>query len=166
MRSSILVGGLLIVLAAPSPAATAADDAGVEFFEKKIRPILVEHCYECHSATAKKLKGELLLDTRAGVRKGGESGPALVPGKPNESRLIKAVRYSRDELKMPPKGKLPAAVIADLEHWIAIGAPDPREVSTTAKSGSIDFEAAKKHWAYQPIRKPALPQVKHQDWPS
>src|SRR5436190_19921013 len=107
---------------APVPSA-----AGLEFFEKNVRPVLVRHCYSCHSAEAKKLKGGLRLDSRDGLLKGGDSGPAVVPGKPEESRLIKAVRYADDELKMPPKEKLPAAVLADLEAWIKMGAPDPRE---------------------------------------
>lgn len=108
-----------------SPLSADADDAGVEFFEKKIRPLLVTHCSECHAADAKKLGGGLLLDSRDGVRKGGESGAAIVPGKPDESLLIKAVRYNDDSVKMPPKGKLPAAAIADLEEWVKRGAPDP-----------------------------------------
>src|SRR5580693_5148170 len=104
----------LILLAALAPV-LRAQDAGIEFFEKKIRPVLVEHCYECHAASAKKMRGGLLLDSRDGVRKGGDSGPALVPGDPDKSLLIKAVRYSDPETKMPKKGKLPAAVIANLE---------------------------------------------------
>src|SRR5579864_1010860 len=89
--------------------AKADDPVGIEFFERKIRPILVNHCYECHSHAAKKHKGKLYLDTIAGIRKGGESGPAVVPGKPDASWLLKAVRHQSDDLKMPPKGKLPAA---------------------------------------------------------
>src|SRR5262245_15328574 len=96
-----LIAGLLFC--APRAPSAASDDAGIEFFEKKIRPVLVAHCYECHSAKAKKLKGNLRLDSRDGVRKGGDTGPALVPGKPQDSLLIKAVRYTDDELKMPPK---------------------------------------------------------------
>jgi hypothetical protein len=142
------------------PFAGAADD-GIDFFEKKIRPILVEHCYQCHAKDAKKQRGGLLLDSRAGIRKGGDTGPAVVPGKPAESLLLKAVRHVDPELKMPPKGKLPDAVIADLEKWIALGAPDPRD-QKPSKTAGIDFEAAKKHWAYQPLRKPALPAVKNQ----
>src|SRR2546425_4460384 len=106
----------LRMLAAPlffaSPAA-AADEAGVHFFERKIRPVLVEHCYSCHSETAKKLRGGLRLDSRDGLRKGGDSGPALVPGYPDRSLLIKAVRYTDEHLHMPPKGKLPDTLLAD-----------------------------------------------------
>src|SRR5262245_37592082 len=113
-----------VALAALLPAARAADTAsGVEFFEKRIRPLLVQRCYECHSREAKSVKGELLLDSRAGVLKGGNSGPAVVPGEPGKSLLLKAVRHEIDDLKMPPKGKLSAAEIADLEAWIKMGAP-------------------------------------------
>src|SRR5947207_1936174 len=103
-----------------------AQDAGLDFFEKKIRPVLVEHCYSCHSTAAKKHKGGLLLDTREVIRKGGDSGPAVVPGQPADSWLIRAVHYTDPDVRMPPKGKLPAEVIADLERWIANGAADPR----------------------------------------
>lgn len=104
------------------------DADGFAFFEKNIRPVLVERCYQCHSAAAqqaKKLKGGLLLDTRDGVRTGGESGPAIVPGLADESLLVDAIRYEGP--KMPPDGKLPDATIADFVHWIEMGAPDPRD---------------------------------------
>src|SRR4051794_14612656 len=117
---------LLLVLAAGPASAAPPADAGTEFFEKKVRPVLAQHCYQCHSAQAKKLKGGLALDSRDGTRKGGETGPAVVPGKPDDSLLVKAVRYTHEGLKMPPKGKLPDAVIADLEAWVKAGAADPR----------------------------------------
>ena len=113
---------------ATGPGQTPPDPAGVQFFENKVRPVLVDNCYKCHSAKAqqaKKLKGELLLDTHDGLLKGGENGRPLVPGKPDESRLIMAVRYTDDDLKMPPKVKLSAEAIGDLEKWVAMGAPDP-----------------------------------------
>ncbi|MCI0681014.1 MAG: PSD1 and planctomycete cytochrome C domain-containing protein [Gemmataceae bacterium] len=144
-----------VACAVVSPSRARAGD-GIDFFERKIRPVLVEHCYQCHARDAKKQRGGLLLDSRAGIRKGGDTGPAVVPGKPAESLLLKAVRHVDPELKMPPKGKLPDAVIADLERWIALGAPDPRE-EKAVKAAGVDFEAATKHWAYQPLRKPALP---------
>ncbi|MBN8417620.1 MAG: hypothetical protein J0L73_01745 [Verrucomicrobia bacterium] len=98
----------------------------IAFFENKIRPVLVEHCYECHSATAKKIKGGLVLDSRAGVHKGGDTGPLLTPGDPAASLLIEAVNHLSEDTAMPPKQKLPANVIADLETWVRMGAPDPR----------------------------------------
>ncbi|MEI7687330.1 MAG: PSD1 and planctomycete cytochrome C domain-containing protein [Planctomycetota bacterium] len=137
-------------------------DPGDEFFEKRIRPILIEHCYSCHSAELKKTKGSLALDTRDALRKGGASGPAIVPGKPKESLLITAVHYTVDELKMPPKGKLPPSTIGDLEQWISMGAPDPRVQKTAG--GAMDREAAQKHWAFQPLVKKPLPAVKNTDW--
>src|SRR4051812_34953529 len=103
-----------------------ADEAGVAFFETKVRPVLVKHCYPCHSHEAKKSRGKLWADHRDGLLKGGESGPAVVPGKPDRSLLIKAVRYEDDSLKMPPDGKLPAALVRDLERWVRDGAVDPR----------------------------------------
>jgi hypothetical protein len=151
----------LVILAVVVSSTFSRADDGIEFFEKKIRPVLVEHCYQCHAKDAKKQRGGLLLDSRAGIRKGGDTGPAVVPGKPAESMLLKAVRHADPELKMPPKGKLPDAIIADLEKWIAMGAPDPRDDKATKTLG-VDFEAAKKHWAYQPLRKPAVPSAKNQ----
>src|SRR5205809_1021395 len=110
------LGCTLVLLAAAGTARAA--DPGTDFFESKIRPVLAEHCYRCHSTQARKQQGGLHLDTRDAIRKGGDSGPAVVPGKPDESLLLKAVRQTDPDLKMPPKGKLPDAVIADLEKWI------------------------------------------------
>ena len=123
----------LTALASVAAAAEPAkfDASQVEFFEKKIRPVLAERCYQCHSEAArtkKKLRGGLLLDSKAAVLKGGESGPALVPGKANDILLLKALRYNGDP-RMPPKGKLPDGVIADFESWINQGAPDPRTIA-------------------------------------
>jgi len=103
----------------------------VEFFEKKIRPVLIEHCYRCHSAAAekaKKLKGGLLLDSRNGVSKGGQGGPVVIPGKPGESRLLKALRYEGD-LKMPPQGKLPNAVAVDFAKELSFKSASTKSVS-------------------------------------
>lgn len=153
---------LLFVLPA---AATWAGDPGVDFFEKKIRPVLAQHCYSCHSA--KKHKGGLYLDSKAGVVQGGDSGPALVPGKPAESRLIKAIRYDDPELRMPPSRKLPATVIADLEKWVTMGAPDPRTatVAKVTKDENV-LDKARTFWAYQPPKKAAVPEVKNTTWPA
>ena len=106
-----------------------------EFFEQHVRPVLVENCYPCHSSGSEKIKGGLLLDTREGLLKGGDSGPAIVPGDPEASLLIKAVRYADKDLQMPPKDKrLAAGQIADLVAWIKLGAPDPR-IATNQPSG-------------------------------
>lgn len=147
--------------------AVADDRAGTAFFEANIRPLLAERCYECHSAEKGQSKGGLTLDTRAGWATGGDSGAAVVPGKVEESLLIKAVRYTDADLAMPPKkkgGKLPAADIAKLEQWVAMGAPDPREGVVKKLTGMTS--EAKAHWAFQPVKKPALPAVKHPQWPS
>ncbi|MEO7677743.1 MAG: c-type cytochrome domain-containing protein, partial [Verrucomicrobiota bacterium] len=114
----------LIFISLRAPPA-AADE--FEFFEKKIRPIFVESCYKCHSVGAEKLKGGLLLDSKTGILKGGESGPAIVEGDVEKSLLIRAVRYTDKDLQMPPKDKkLSAQQIADFETWVKAGAPDPR----------------------------------------
>src|SRR5260370_37071483 len=131
-----------------------AQEAGIEFFEKKIRPVLVEHCYECHAVGAKKIRGGLLLDSRDGVRKGGLSGPAIEPGDPDKSLLIRAVRYTDETMKMPKKGKLPAAIIADLEAWVKMGAPDPRDRAPTAKTAKSCDEIVRERrqsWSLQPV---------------
>jgi hypothetical protein len=152
---------LTIIFLAPSFATAAEPDAKkVEFFEAKIRPVLVEHCYKCHSADAekeKKLRGGLFLDTKAGLLKGGETGKAIVPGKPHEGTLVKSL-YQLDDLKMPPKSKLPEAVIHDFEKWIADGAVDPRE-EAAIKSSGIDIEKGKQFWSFQPPREPAVPKL-------
>ncbi|MDB6016991.1 MAG: Protein of unknown function (DUF1553)/Protein of unknown function (DUF1549)/Planctomycete [Pedosphaera sp.] len=132
----------------------------LDFFEKKIRPIFVENCYKCHSHDSEKIKGGLLLDTHDGVLKGGDTGPAIVAGDPEKSLLIKAVRYRDKDLQMPPNDRpLAADQVSDLEAWVKMGAPDPRTGATDADHKyQVDNEKAKKHWAFQPILQPAIPQ--------
>lgn len=148
----VLVGMLPAVL-------HAADDKGIQFFEQKIRPVLVQHCESCHSVAAqktKKLKGDLFLDSAAGIAKGGESGPLLLKGKPAESLLIKALKH--DGLEMPPSGKLPDTIIADFTRWIDLGAPDPRSNETVVQpKRTINLDQGKLWWAFQPLRSPTLP---------
>jgi Protein of unknown function (DUF1553)/Protein of unknown function (DUF1549)/Planctomycete cytochrome C len=154
---------LALLLLAAAPAAEP-DREQMDFFEKKIRPVLVEHCYKCHSAEAKKPKGGLLLDTRDAARKGGDTGPAVVPGAPDKSLLLKGLKY--DELEMPPAGKLPEAVIADFEAWIKHGAADPRDPKLVqAPPSKIDVAAGKRFWSFQPPRRHTPPQVNHSRWP-
>ena len=156
-----LLGASLFASLRPSPAAEL-DLAAVDFFEKKIRPVLVENCYKCHSAQSEKVKGGLLLDTREGLLKGGETGPAIVPGDTEKSLLIKAVRYHDEKLQMPPKDKkLSAEQIANLEIWIKMGAPDPRIHRPSALSSQL---SAKSHWAFQPITQPGALKVKNGRW--
>ncbi len=133
-----------------TPAAQATDE-GIEFFEKRIRPVLAEHCYRCHAAEFNEARGGLTLDTREGLQSGGESGPAVVPGKPADSLLLEALRY--ESLQMPPSGPLTTAQIADFEQWISMGAPDPRDTVAMKVSArevaSIDWPVARQFWAFQ-----------------
>lgn len=137
---------VLFLLTAFSLPLLAADD--IAFFEQKVRPVLVEHCYSCHSAEAKKLKGNLYLDSKAGWEKGGDSGsPAIIPGQPEESLFIRSIRHLEEDLEMPPKKpRLPDAVIADLVTWVQMGAPDPR-TGTQVEAKRAD----KSWWSLQPL---------------
>lgn len=135
-----------------------------DFFEKRIRPVLVESCYSCHSVEANKSKGGLLLDTRAGIRKGGDKGPAVVPGKPDDSLLLTAIHWKQEDFQMPPKNQLSASVIADFEKWVAMGAPDPRDGTAVVRS-DIDIAKGKQFWAFQLPKKSAAPAVKDASWP-
>lgn len=134
------------------------------FFEKRIRPVLVKRCYSCHSedaARSKKLKGSLLLDSRAGTLRGGESGASIVPGKPDESLLLDAMRH--DTLEMPPNEKLNDAVIADFEKWIRMGAPDPR-TNSQADLRAISLSAGRNHWSFQPLQQSKPPVAADSRW--
>jgi len=136
----------------------AADGTSLRFFETKIRPVLVKHCYGCHSAKAGKSEGDLRLDTRTAIRTGGGRGPAVVPGKPEKSWLLTAISHADPDLRMPPKQKkLPASVIADFKAWIKTGAPDPREdAAGTAPKASIK-RADRSFWALQPPKPQSVP---------
>jgi hypothetical protein len=148
--------------AAQSP---RSDPSGVGFFEKQIRPILVESCYNCHSGNGKSPMGGLRLDSRALLLKGGAHGSALVPGKPEESLLLKAVGYTNKSLQMPPQGRLSAARIALLTEWVRMGAPDPRESGPpAAKPMGMSVEEGRRHWAFQPLRRVTPPLVKNDAW--
>jgi hypothetical protein len=141
--------------------------AGIEFFEKKIRPVLESNCYMCHSAHSKTLQGGLLLDSREGMLKGGNSGqPAIRPGDPDSSLLIKAIRYSEAKLQMPPMGQLPAEQVKDFEAWVKLGAPDPRGQAASAQVPwqPYDLDQARKFWSFQPVKNPPLPEVKDKAW--
>jgi len=140
----------------------AQTPAQIQFFESKIRPIFANNCYKCHSQESPKVKGGLFLDSREGVLKGGETGPAIVPGNPDQSLLIKAVRYADPDLQMPPKDKkLSDAQIADLVAWVKMGAPDPRIATAMQKSWT---DSGKKHWAYQPIKNSPVPSASDASW--
>ncbi|MFO0891671.1 MAG: PSD1 and planctomycete cytochrome C domain-containing protein [Isosphaeraceae bacterium] len=152
---------MILLIARPGLAPAADDPDGVSFFEARIRPVLVERCYSCHSAQAVKLKGGLRLDTRELTRQGGDSGPAVVPEKPDESLLLQAIAYTDDLSRMPPSGKLPENVIADFRRWVQIGAPDPREASAKSPgpaSGGTS-EPGRSWWSLRRVAEGTLPRV-------
>src|SRR5690348_12004351 len=134
---------------AAEPVALTPDQTA--FFESKVRPVLLTHCYKCHSVEENKNKGNLTLDTREGVLQGGKHGAVIVPGDPDKSRLIVAVKYDDPDLQMPPDGdKLKDSEIAALEQWIKMGAPDPRKPNTSSTGKLTGLtDKARAHWAYQ-----------------
>ncbi len=140
------------------------ETAAIAHFEKAIRPVLVGQCYACHAATSKEIKGGLALDTREGIRNGGDSGPAVVPGNVKASLLIAALRHE-DGLEMPPKKKLSDAQIADFVKWIEAGAVDPRDGAAAKSASTINIEKGRKFWAFQRPVKAALPIVNEPSWP-
>ncbi|MFN3651236.1 MAG: PSD1 and planctomycete cytochrome C domain-containing protein [Armatimonadota bacterium] len=165
----VLLTALLTVCAAapfvaasapePAPPAAAASPEEVRFFEARVRPLLAKHCTACHSA--KVTQGGLRLDDGAAMRKGGDGGPAVVPGEPEKSLLLKAVSYADTHLRMPPAGKLSDAEIRTLTEWVERGAAWPAPAKPAAKPG-----AAKRHWSFQPLRKSDPPAVKRTGWPT
>ncbi len=164
LRALFAIGGISLPLVVAS--AAEPQTGGVEFFERKIRPVLVEHCYQCHSSDAQqasKLKGGLLLDSGAGLQAGGDSGALISIDKPADSLLIKALRHQ--DLEMPPAEKLPDEVIANFEAWISQGAPVPPETPTTNRLKTIDWEQARASWAFQTPVPHAPPAVGDAAWP-
>ena len=156
-----------VLLAAGGMAAAQDPPKDVDFFEKKVRPLLTDRCYSCHSTRAEKLKGGLRLDSREGVLKGGDSGPAIVAGDPKKSLLLKAVRWVDDDLKMPPKKKLTDDQIGDLEAWILKGATWPAGDDSAAagkpkKQVGLSIEEGRRFWSYRPPVKPADADIDHQ----
>ena len=155
-----LVFTIIVSISAPQVDLWGLDsnDSGIEFFEKRIRPLLVESCIECHGP--EKQKGGLRLDFKQGWEVGGDSGPALVPGNLTASRIIHAIHYEDADFQMPPKNKLSDEAITDLEDWIAIGAPDPRSgVIADSRDSSLSVEEGREFWSFKPIEKPEIPLV-------
>ena len=148
---------MLVSLTASSAIADDGDAEKLAFFESHIRPVLVEHCYSCHSTDAKEVKGGLLVDSRQGLLTGGDSGAALVPGKTDESLLLKALRH--DDLEMPPDRKLPDNIIADFAAWIRDGATDPRDGNVSSAKRIMNVEQGRDFWCFQPVRRPQIPGV-------
>lgn len=160
------------LIAGLSEIANAQDERGrIEFFESRIRPVLIEHCYRCHSASAKELEGGLRLDLKAGWQRGGESGqPAVVPGRPEESPLLRSIRHEDGISEMPPgQARLPARAIADLTEWIQQGAIDPRdgtlEKGDSASIWEDEFQRRLQWWSLQPVTSVQVPEVGDSDWP-
>ena len=162
--------GLLIgtVCLADEPVRTEPtfDDASIEFFEKEVRPILTARCLECHGNGEKAAKGGLRLVSRSELIKGGDTGAAIVPGKPADSLLVSAINYG-DMYQMPPKSKLPAKEIATLTKWVEMGAPWPKEAASVGKVKPFDLASRRdEHWCWQPIKDHAPPAVKDSAWPA
>ena len=163
----VLLAGMAVALL-PGEATADSSEEGIAFFEKSIRPLLVKHCYACHSAEAEakgELQAGLALDTKQGLLEGGESGPALVPGKAGESLLIEALKY--ESYQMPPSGKLPDEAIDLFVKWVEMGAPDPREASGAPQPRRSAFEITaedRQHWAFQPVNPGPAPQVADEAW--
>ena len=154
LRFIALAAVLSLVTVHGSPSLT-----DLAFFQEKVQPVFQERCFGCHSHEAEKIKGGLVLDSIDGWLKGGDTGPAVVSGDPEKSLLIKAIRYSDENLQMPPKGKrLKPQEVTDLEAWVKMGAPAP------AKKTTLPPQTASRHWAFQPVRQPRMPSVRNQRW--
>ncbi len=165
MRNTVAFVWIVAVVTASSSAQDRLTGEQLRLFETKIRPVLVEHCYECHSSEADELGGRLRLDTRGGLRAGGESGPAVVPERPGSSLLLLAIKHTDENLVMPPLDygdPLPTSVIADFERWIRLGAPDPREDGEVPDP--IASDEARSWWAWQPVLPTEPPEVSDPQW--
>lgn len=150
------------------PVLLSAEPDPNEFFESKIRPVLVEHCYKCHSDRGKEPKGGLRVDSRAALLAGGDTGPAVVPNDLGKSKLIEAIHYTNADLLMPPQGKLPDHVIRDLETWVKLGAPWPGSDDANSVTKKADFDLARRkasHWCWKPLQTPRVPDVRDPNWP-
>ncbi|MFN7682789.1 MAG: PSD1 and planctomycete cytochrome C domain-containing protein [Planctomyces sp.] len=158
----LLQGLLVLLLITATTPVTAADEPAhvataeqLAFFETRIRPVLVTHCYQCHSSESRIVQGGLRLDSKAGLARGGDSGPAISPQAADSSLLLQALRY--DGLQMPPTGRLPESVIQDFQTWLSMGAPDPRTESSPAPATHPDPETGRSHWAFQLPRESPAP---------
>ncbi len=176
-RRWVALFSLLPVLAGTaqtvSSTRTSPTPEQLEFFESKIRPVLVNHCYECHSEERDRARSDLVLDTRDGIRSGGERGPGVVPGRPEQSILLNAIRQL-GQLRMPPDsrgGPLPESVVADFEKWIRDGAVDPRisarivNAEPAQPEKPVDWEKEREFWAFQAPKPVAPPPVANAQWP-
>ena len=161
-----LVGIFVVAAASAIAEEQSATPEQLEFFEKQVRPLLVKHCYQCHSVDAERIEAGLLLDSRDAHLKGGDSGAAIVSGDAEASLLIEAVRY--ESYEMPPKGKLPDKQIETLVRWVNMGAPWPKEVAPTASNDQDEFDLSKRRdefWVWQPVVAADPPDVTNHAWP-
>jgi hypothetical protein len=154
---------------APQDAAEDREKRGLELFERRVRPALIGNCYECHSSGSKKVKGEFLVDSRDAMMKGGSSGPSLIPGDPEKSLLVLAVRWATEDLKMPPKKPMPVDDVRAVEEWVKLGAPHPKSLDadvTPAPRKALDIAKAREFWSLRPVSDPKPPAVRNAAWPS
>jgi hypothetical protein len=168
LRTSHICLAWVLALGSAATADDVTTAEGLAYFEQHIRPLLVERCYSCHSSRDKKQEGGLLLDSRAGWAKGGDQGPAVIPGDLDASLLIRAVRYTDPDFRMPPDRPLPREAIARLEQWVKMGAPDPRdgiEREVERLDDPSDPIAGREHWAFRPPGTHLPPPVASSDWP-
>lgn len=164
-RFPMLLLGLLALTTHAHSGEPHGDADALEYFERKIRPLLSQHCYSCHSAEAKTVHGGLRLDSAAAIEDGGDSGPVLVPGNEAASLLIEVIQYD-GEIQMPPKGRLADSEIAELTRWVQRGAPFPPSLEQPPRpDGRIDFAAGREFWSFQPVRQQPLPEVADHCWP-
>ncbi|MEQ1825497.1 MAG: DUF1553 domain-containing protein [Pirellula sp.] len=136
------------------------------FFEQKVRPLLIEKCFECHSQRSDKIGGGLRLDARDTILSGGDNGPAVIAGQPGQSLLVRAIHYSEPKIEMPPDGKLNDRSVAVFEDWIRRGLPYANSAGSQPEKKKVDIESGRKHWSFQPLRKDALPEITNRDWPN
>ena len=159
------IGFLLALNSIEHLVANEPNHEGIEFFERNIRPVLVNNCYKCHSTEARNLKGNLFLDSKLGILNGGDSGPAIIAEKPDESILLSALQH-QDTLKMPPKNKMPDGIIANFSKWILMGAPDPRiPIKNNLIKSKIDLKEGRNFWSFIKPSKNKAPTVKNKNWP-
>lgn len=164
LAAALLAPATFFAAALEAEGAVRISPDQLDFFEKKIRPVLADACYKCHSEDSEKVKGGLVVDSKQGLLKGGDSGAAVVPGDLNKSLLIQAVRWEDKDLQMPPKEKLSDEAIADLEKWVKMGAPDPREGAAPLAKTEIDIEKAREFWAYQLPKAVVPPKSRNDGW--
>ena len=168
MTALRMISSAVLLLACCSLFGQSPNTESIEFFEKNVRPLLAARCYGCHSAKLDKPMGGLLLDSKAGMLRGGKSGvPVLVAGKPDDSLFISAVRRTNKDLQMPPGKALEPNEVESLEAWVKMGAPDPRKDAIAAialPAPSYDWEKARQHWAFRPLEDPKPPKVTAAEW--